>query len=44
MRLSNYLILCLLLSVVIVVSILFIPSVGQTIEGAVLGFLSSNAS
>ena len=43
MKTKTYLIVCAALSVVVVVGVLFVPGVSDTIEGLVLGFLSSNA-
>ena len=43
MRWTNYLILCLGLSALIIASILFIPSVGALLESHLLSFLSTNA-
>lgn len=44
MKLTNYLILCLVLSAIIIAAVLFIPSVGDTIESELLAFLSSYTS
>ncbi len=43
MTLRNYLILCALGSLVAVLAILLVPGVGETIEGILLAFLSTNA-
>lgn len=43
MKLTNYLILCLLLSAIIIAAVLFIPGVGEMIEAPLLSFLSTNA-
>ncbi len=44
MKWKNYLVLCLLLSVGFSASILFVPGLSETLEGVLLGFLSTNAS
>ena len=44
MKWTNYLILCLVLSAIIVASILFIPGLGGLLEAQLLSFLSANAS
>jgi len=44
MKISNYLILCLVLSVIIFLSIFFIPGLGEIIETALLSFLSSSGN
>ena len=44
MSLRNYLITCLAVSVVTVVTILFVPGVADTLEGRLLGFLAANAA
>jgi hypothetical protein len=43
-KLTTYLILCLILSAVIIAAVLFIPGVGEMIESRLLSFLSTNAS
>lgn len=43
MKMTSYLKLCVVLSAVVFLSVVFIPGVGQAIEGPVLGFLSTNA-
>lgn len=43
MKLSNYLILCLALSALVIASVLFVPGVGETVESRLLSFLSTNA-
>ena len=43
MRSKNYLILCLVVSVVVTLTILYVPGVAETIEGRLLSFLSTNA-
>jgi len=40
----NYLILCAAGSVLTVLTLLLIPSVGETIEGLLIAFLSSTAN
>ncbi len=44
MKWTNYLILCLLISAIIVASILFVPGMGDMLETRLLSFLSTNAS
>lgn len=44
MTLRNYLILCAAGSVLTVLVLLLVPSIGQTVEGLLIAFLSSNAT
>lgn len=44
MKLLNYLILCLALSAIVFLAVLFIPSLGDFLESQLLSFLSNNAS
>jgi len=44
MSLRNYLITCLAVSVVTVLTILFVPGVATTLEAQLLGFLAANAA
>ena len=44
MSLKNYLILCAALTVVTILAVTLVPGVAQAIEGAMLLFLSTNAS
>jgi hypothetical protein len=44
MTLRNYLIACAAGAVLTVLVLLLIPSIGETIEGALIAFLSSNAT
>ena len=44
MKWTNYFILCLVISAIIVASILFVPGVGDLVESHLLSFLSNNAS
>lgn len=44
MTLRNYLILCAAGSLIAILAVLLVPGVGETIEGLLLGFLSSNAN
>jgi len=43
MRSKNYLILCVIVAVIVALTILYGPGVAETIEGRLLGFLSTNA-
>ncbi len=43
MKTKNYLILCAAITVVLVVSLLYIPAVSDTVEQLMLVFLSTNA-
>ncbi len=43
MSMRNYLILCLIITVVWVPLLLFVPAVSDTVEGLMLWFLSTNA-
>ena len=40
---NNYLILCAAITVVVVISLLYVPSVSDTVEQLMLGFLSTFA-
>lgn len=40
---KNYLILCVAVSVVVALSILYVPGLSDTFEGRLLTFLSTNA-
>lgn len=44
MTLKNYLILCAAGSVATVLILLLAPSIGETIEGLLIAFLSTNAN
>lgn len=44
MTLRNYLILCAAGSVLTVLTLLLVPGVGETIEGLLIAFLSTNAN
>jgi len=44
MTLRNYLILCATGSLLSVLVLLLVPGVGETIEGLLIAFLSSNAT
>lgn len=44
MTLRNYLILCATGAVLTVLILLLVPSIGETIEGALIAFLSSTAN
>ena len=44
MTLRNYLILCAVGSLLAVFILLLVPSVGESIEGLLIAFLSSNAN
>ncbi len=44
MKWRTYLLLCVVLSVVVSGSILVMPGLSDTLEGLLLGFLSSNAA
>lgn len=44
MTLRNYLILCAAGSLLTVLTLLLIPGVGETIEGLLITFLSTNAN
>ena len=44
MKWTNYIILCLVISAIIIASILFVPGVGDMLESRLLSFLSNNAS
>ena len=44
MKTKNYLILCAAISVVWVAGLLFVPAFSDTVEGLMLGFLSTNAT
>ena len=44
MKWTNYLIICLVISALIIASILFVPGVGDMLESRLLSFLSSHAS
>jgi hypothetical protein len=39
----SYLVLCLAVSAVVCLAVLFVPGVSETVERLVLGFLSRNA-
>lgn len=41
---KNYLILCAVGAILTVLTLVLVPSVGQTIEGLLIAFLSSNAN
>ena len=43
MKTNNYLRLCAVITVVLVVSLLYIPAVSNTVEGIVLLYLSTSA-
>lgn len=43
MNTRNYLILCVAVSVVVALTILYVPGVSDTFEGRLLNFLSTNA-
>ncbi len=43
MNTKNYLMLCLAVSVVVALTVLFVPGVSDTIETELLTFLSTNA-
>ena len=43
MKTKNYMILCGAITVVLVISLLFIPSVSDTVEQVMLGFLATFA-
>jgi hypothetical protein len=43
MKTNNYLRLCAVITVVLVVSLLYIPAVSNTVEGVVLLYLSTSA-
>lgn len=43
MKTRNYLGLCAAVSLIVVVSVLFLPGVAEAIESALLTFLSTNA-
>ncbi|MEQ8691626.1 MAG: hypothetical protein RIC89_12445 [Pseudomonadales bacterium] len=43
MSMKNYLILCVLVSVAVVLSLLFWPGLAETVEQYMLFFLSTNA-
>ncbi len=43
MKTNNYLKLCAVITVVLVVSLLYIPAVSNTVEGIVLLYLSTSA-
>lgn len=40
---KNYMILCAVITVVLVISLLYVPGVSDTVERLMLGFLSTNA-
>jgi hypothetical protein len=44
MTLRNYLILCAAGSLLTVLVLLLVPSIGETVEGLLIAFLSSNAT
>ncbi len=44
MTMKNYLILCAAGSILTIAVLLLVPSVGETIEGALIAFLSTNAN
>ncbi|MDB0051881.1 hypothetical protein N9F57_03250 [Gammaproteobacteria bacterium] len=44
MTLRNYLILCAVGSLLTVLILLLVPSVGESIEGLLIAFLSTNAN
>jgi len=44
MTLRNYLILCAAGSLLMVLTLLLVPSIGETIEGLLIAFLSANAN
>jgi len=43
MTMKNYLLLCALITVVVVVGVLYIPGLSDTIEQVLLTFLATNA-
>lgn len=43
MKTKNYLILCAAITVVLVLSLLYIPAFSNSVEQVMLGFLSANA-
>lgn len=43
MKTKNYLILCATITVVLVISLLYVPGVSDTVEQLMLGFLSTYA-
>jgi len=43
MKMTSYLMLCLVLSAIVALSVLFVPGVGAAVEGRMLTFLSTNA-
>ncbi len=43
MKTKNYLILCGAITVVVVLSLLYVPAVSDTVEQLVLAFLATNA-
>ncbi|MEM7017687.1 MAG: hypothetical protein AAF512_10180 [Pseudomonadota bacterium] len=43
MKTKNYLVLCAVITVVLVVGLLFVPGLSDTVEAVTLGFLSTNA-
>ncbi len=43
MRARNYLILCATVAVLVSLTVLFVPGVGDTIEQIMLGFLATRA-
>ena len=43
MKTNNYLRLCAVITVVLIVSLLYIPAVSDTVEGVVLLYLSTSA-
>ncbi len=43
MKIKNYLMLCVAVSFVVVLTILFVPGVSETIETNLLTFLATNA-
>ena len=43
MRIGNYITLCLVVSVIVALTVLFVPGVSDRIETEMLTFLSTNA-
>lgn len=43
MSMRSYLVLCVAVSVVVCLTVLFVPGASETVERLVLGFLSRNA-
>ncbi len=43
MKINTYLITCVAISLVVSLTILFVPGVSDTVEGVMLAFLAANA-